>query len=437
MNGSAPIPALLCGLAAGACLLGSLHLRRRQRLLSDLPTSKTRGVFIGLVEVAGTAESTAPLTGFLSTAACVCYDYEVQERWSRVVTETVTDANGKSHTRTRHESGWTTVAHGGEAEDFYVRDDTGAVLVRPAGAKIEPLVLFEETVSRGDPLYYAKAPESAVAHSDHRRRFVERGIPLHARLYIVGQARERSDIVAPEISHDDDAPVFLISTRQEKSVQSRLSAGSWVCWSLGLVAAGGAAAFIRTNLPTPSFSPFVFVLGGYLAAWAFAWVWMAFNSLIALRQRVRQGWSLIEVQLKRRHDLIPRLVSVVTGLSTHERSTQTALAALRAQGQATRPGVAGPDFDGLARVVRAVAESYPQLTAQESFGELQQQLVETEQRIALARTYYNDIATQFATRLERIPDCWVARLATMKPEPLLAAANFERAPVTVQFADTA
>jgi hypothetical protein len=127
---------------------------------------------------------------------------------------------------------------------------------------------------------------------------------------------------------------------------------------------------------------------------------------------------------------------VVAGLGTHERSTQTALAALRAQGQATRPGVAGPDFDGLAGVVRAVIESYPQLTAQESFGRLQHQLVETEQRIALARSYYNDIATQFATRLERIPDRWVARLAAMKPEPLLVAANFERAPITVQFAGT-
>lgn len=86
---------------------------------------------------------------------------------------------------------------------------------------------------------------------------------------------------------------------------------------------------------------------------------------------------------------------------------------------------------------RRGVETYPQLTAQESFGTLQQQLVETEQRIALARTYYNDIVTQFATRLERIPDRWVAALAAMKPEPLLAAAHFERAPIAVRFADGA
>lgn len=435
MNGSALLPVALCGVAAGAFLLGSLHLRRRHRLLCDLPTSKTRGVFIGLVEVAGTAEATAPLTGFLSTTACVHYTYEVQEHWSRVATETITDANGKSHIRTRHESGWKTVAHGGESQDFYIRDDTGAVLVHPDGAKLEPQVLFEQSVSRDDPLYYAKGPDAAVAHSDHRRRFVEHGIPLHAPLYIVGQARERSDIVAPEIAHDPSAPVFLISTRQEQSVQSRLSAGSWVCWAIGLLAAGAAAAFARANIPTESFLPFVLAVGGYLGVWTITWVWMAFNSLISLRQRVRQGWSLIEVQLKRRHDLIPSLASVVSGLSSHEQSTQTALAALRAQSQATRPGAAGPDFDGVAGALRAVVEAYPQLTAQESFGKLQQQLIETEQRIALARSYYNDIATHFSTRLESIPDRWVARLAAMQPEPLLAAANFERAPVTVQFAD--
>lgn len=433
MNGSDLVPVVLCGLAAVGLLLGSLHLRRKQRLLHDLPTSKVRGVFIGLVEIAGTAESTAPLTAFLSSTACVHFDYEVEEHWSRVVTETSTDKNGKSHTRTRHESGWKTVAHGGEMQDFYLRDDTGIVLIRPDHAKLEPQTLFEQTVTRDHPLYYAKAPDSAVANSDHRRRFVERGIALHAPLYVVGQARERTDVVAPEIAHDPAAPVFIISTSTEKAVQSRLAIGSWVCWALGLVAAAGTALFVMSHLPPHSFGPLVLALAGYFGLWALGWTWMVFNALIALRNRVRQGWSLIEVQLKRRHDLIPGLAAAIAGLSTHEQSTQTALAALRGQSQATPPGVAGPDFAGVAGTLRAVVESYPQLVAQESFAQLHRQLVETEQRIALARTYYNNIATQFATRLERLPDGWVARLAAMKPEPLLAAANFERASVEVNF----
>jgi len=142
----------------------------------------------------------------------------------------------------------------------------------------------------------------------------------------------------------------------------------------------------------------------YLVVGAMAWVWLVYNRLVALRQRVRQGWSLIDVQLKRRHDLIPRLVAIVGGLQGHEAQVQTALAALRAQAVATPVGTVGPDFAGLAVSLRAVAENYPELKAHESFLALQAQLVETEQRVALARAYYNDIATQLATRLEVVPD---------------------------------
>lgn len=126
-------------------------------------------------------------------------------------------------------------------------------------------------------------------------------------------------------------------------------------------------------------------------------------------------------------------MSIVAGVKDHEAQVQPALAALRAQAMATPIGVAGPDFTGLAISIRAVAEAYPKLKAQASFAALQAQLVETEQRVALARAYYNDIATQWATRLEIIPDRWVAALGGMKREPLLVASDFERAAVKVDF----
>lgn len=430
MSGSFPAPSLACAVVSPALLWLSLHQRRKQRLLADLPTSKAHGVFIGLVELKGTAESAAPLRSFLAEAACVHYAFDVQEHWSRTVVETYTDGNGKTQTRTRHESGWTSVASDAAIQNFYVQDDTGAVLVRPAGATLEPVVVFDETVSRGHPFYYGKGPDTTVANSDHRRRFVERAIPLHAPLYVVGQARERSDLVAPEIARDPAAPLFLVSMRSEQSVQTRQAVWSWVWWSLGLAAACGLVApFMRTT-PAPLF----IASAAYLAIWALCWVWMVFNSLIVLRGRVRQAWSLIDVQLKRRHDLIPNLVAAVTGLQSHEQSVQTVVAALRSQLAATPPGVAGADFAGLASSIRVVAEKYPTLVAQEGFAQLHRSLVETEQRIALARTYYNDIATHFATRLERVPDGWVARLVCMEPASLLAAANFERAPVAVTLA---
>jgi len=169
-------------------------------------------------------------------------------------------------------------------------------------------------------------------------------------------------------------------------------------------------------------------------AWAVGWVWMVYNSLVGLRQRVRQGWSLIDVQLKRRRDLIPQITSVVVGLSSYEQVVQTALAGLRTQLTATPPGAIGPDPAGLADTVRRVVEKYPQLKARDGFMAIHKELIQTEQRIALARAYYNDIATEFATRLGVVPDRWVAALRKMSPEPLLRADNFERAAVRIDFA---
>ena len=428
---------LLIGLpvVCGLCLWAGARLLRRLRLLGDTPTSKTQGVFIGFVEVNGTAESAQPFTSFLAEAACVHYAWRVDEHWSRTVTETYTDKDGKTQTRTRHESGWELVAEGGETGPFYLRDDTGVVLVRPEGAKIEAATLFSETVSRGHELYYTKGPAHSVSDSDHRRRFVEKGLPLGATLFIAGQARERSDLVATEIAASRDAELFLISTRTEEKISSSLHVWTWVWGGLGVVAAFAPTVYLAINREhRPPDEVVIALLAApwlYLAVGTAAWVWLVYNRLVALRQRVRQGWSLIDVQLKRRHDLIPSLVAIVTGLRGHEAQVQTALAALRAQAVATPVGTAGPDFSGLAVSLRAVAENYPELKAHESFLALQAQLVETEQRIALARAYYNDIATQLATRLEAVPDRWVGALGGLKPEPLLVTSEFERAAVTV------
>jgi hypothetical protein len=95
-------------------LWGAFRAGRRRRLVENLPTSKTTGVFIGLVELKGTAEAANPLTSFLAEQPCTAYSWSVDEHWSRTVTETYTDGDGKTQTRTRHESGWTTVASGGE-----------------------------------------------------------------------------------------------------------------------------------------------------------------------------------------------------------------------------------------------------------------------------------------------------------------------------------
>ncbi|HWX23025.1 MAG TPA: GIDE domain-containing protein [Candidatus Binatia bacterium] len=202
------------------CLTAAFRSGRRWRLVENLPTSKTTGVFIGLVELKGTAESGRPLTSYLAERPCVFYQWSVEEHWSRTVTETYTDKDGNTQTRTRQESGWTSVANGGEMIPFYLKDDCGVILVRPEGAKLESVAMLDQTCGRGDPLYYGKGPDGAVGDSDYRRRFRETGIPQQAELYLMGQARERQDVVAPEIAQDKTAPMFLIRPgRRNKSVR--------------------------------------------------------------------------------------------------------------------------------------------------------------------------------------------------------------------------
>jgi hypothetical protein len=127
-------------------------------------------------------------------------------------------------------------------------------------------------------------------------------------------------------------------------------------------------------------------------------------------------------------------VVAVTGLRDYERQVQTEMAALRTQREATPPGVAGPDYQACARVLLAVQEKYPQLRAQDSFLSLQRSLTDTEQRIALARGYFNDIATYYNTRLERVPDRFIRGLARLHPQTLMAANDFERAALPLDLA---
>jgi hypothetical protein len=425
-------------LAASACsgtvaALTCLSLMARRRLLTEAPTSKVLGIFIGMTEVKGTAECAAPLTSHLAETACVQYKWLVEEHWSRTRTETYTDSKGNSHTRIVHESGWSAVDSGEKAVRFYLKDETGAVLVDPTAAKLEPQVLFSETASLGDPLYYGKGPQRRIADSDDRRRFTESGIPLHASLFIVGRATERTDVVAPIIEADSEAELFLISTRTEEAVTTSLTRWAIACGVLALLlgAVPLALFFWPPRDVLPALAPALAMLGYVIAVWLAGWLYQAFNGLVALRERVLRARALIEVQLKRRHDLIPGLVTVLSTLASHERGVQEALAALRSQLNVTAPGNAGPDPAGLAGTVRVVAEQYPAITAHEGFLKLQSMLIETEQRIALARGYYNDIAMHLAIRVGTVPDGWLAALMGITRPAYFEAESFERAPVRV------
>jgi hypothetical protein len=425
-------------LLAFPCLLGALRGGKRKRLVDNLPTSKTTGVFIGLVELHGSAEAEQPLTSYLAEAGTVLYSWTVSESWSRVVTETYTDGDGNTQMRTRVESGWATVASGGESIPFYLQDEFGAVRIVPAGANLEAVTIFDVTCTPLNSLYYGKGPAFPVADSSFTRRFHETAIPLHQPIYVMGQAREREDVVAPEIAEDKSAPMFLISTRSEQEISSGFGGAFWGWGLAGLLpaVAGLIVHDVAMDFDLGQRWPlYLLTAFGYGLACAAGWSWMVYNSMIDLRQRVRQGWSQVDVQLKRRHDLIPNLVQAVSGYRDYERNLQTELAQLRTQLGATPPGVAGADYAACGGSVLAIAERFPELKADKSFAALQTSLIETEQRIALARGYFNEIATHYNTRLEQVPDRFIAALGHLQPQALLQASSFERQAVEVKFAE--
>ena len=146
------------------------------------------------------------------------------------------------------------------------------------------------------------------------------------------------------------------------------------------------------------------------------WIVFVFNRLVRLRNRARGSWSDIDVQLKRRHDLVDNLVEVVKAYVTHERETLEKVTLARAAAENARvagdPGQAGSQETRLSGGVRglyAVAEAYPDLKASERFLDLQRGLTDLEDDLQNARRYYNAVVRDFNTRVEVFPDLLVAR----------------------------
>jgi LemA protein len=166
------------------------------------------------------------------------------------------------------------------------------------------------------------------------------------------------------------------------------------------------------------------------------WVVAAFNGLVGLRNRVQNGWAEIDVQLKRRHDLIPNLVETVRGYMQHERSvfeavTQARASAIAAGNNVLLRSAAESALTSALGSLFAVVENYPQLHAVESTQLLQEQLTSTENRIAFARQFYNDEVMKYNTAQSTFPRNLFAGLLGFSPATMFAAADGDRANVAV------
>ncbi len=157
---------------------------------------------------------------------------------------------------------------------------------------------------------------------------------------------------------------------------------------------------------------------------------LTYNSLVSLRNRVENGWKQIDVQLKRRHDLIPNLVETVKGTMQYERETLERVIAARARAVSAssvpeKAAAEGALSQSLGRLL-AVMENYPALKADENALRLQEELTTTENQLAFARQFYNDVVLQFNTRQQVFPASVIANFFAFQPAAYFTAADEDR-----------
>jgi LemA protein len=162
-----------------------------------------------------------------------------------------------------------------------------------------------------------------------------------------------------------------------------------------------------------------------------------YNGLVRLRNRIENAWSQIDVQLQRRHDLVPNLVETVKGYASHERETlervvQARNQALSAQGPAAQ-GEAENMLTGALRQLFALQEAYPDLKANQNFQQLQEELTSTEDRVAYARQFYNDSVLKYNNKIQSIPSNIIAGMFNFQEREYFEGDEQAREVPRVQF----
>ena len=163
-----------------------------------------------------------------------------------------------------------------------------------------------------------------------------------------------------------------------------------------------------------------------------------FNNLVTLRQKVKNSWSQIDVQLQRRFDLIPNLVDTVKGYMEHEKGVLETVTELRSSWASAKTVGEKAELDNklteTLKTIMAVSENYPDLKANQNFSELQEELRNTENKISFSRQFYNDSVTRYNIKLEVVPSNIVGSMFNFKPETLFEVESDEaRKNVKVSF----
>ncbi len=163
---------------------------------------------------------------------------------------------------------------------------------------------------------------------------------------------------------------------------------------------------------------------------------LVYNRLVQLKVRIDNAWAQIDVQLKRRYDLIPNLVNTVKGYAKHEKGTLEEITNLRTQivtGSPAQRAKANDLLTGALKSIFAVAENYPQLRANENFKALQDELAGTENKISYVRMAYNDTVMEYNTSIKQFPINVIAGMFSFRENQFFEAAKTEKGPVKVEF----
>jgi hypothetical protein len=441
---------LFAGIAALVAGAISLSSWRKKWTIDDTPTSTCRGVFVGRNEVVGRARPLdQPLTAPFSQQPVVWFSWELEE-----------------YKKSGDDSRWVTIERRATAAPFWLEDETGRVLVRPRRAKLEPeqtlqrgiddgsfappysrwqlrqwVLVGEDVIERQQSLAdsaFHELPEQGggflsftadtagpISQLRGKHRITEQVIAVDAPLYLLGTARPRPD--APGLELTGDAGDLLVSTESEAQVAS---SSGWSARIAGLVCLAASALFVGALAESITgqvrWSWVVGIVVAELLALFLVALIRNVNRQVEVKEQAAKAWSLIDVSLQRRAELIPKLVEVVQGYGAHEREVQELVAELRAVPAPPAPVRELPDDATIvgaevadrgqrraARRAAVLAEASPSLEASEVYLDLQRRYADAEESVASARTFYNDAIEVLRTRRAQFPGSLFARFVAV------------------------
>jgi hypothetical protein len=367
------------GLGAGK---SSVKLKR---LIENIPTTPANDVDIGICELVGTVNSCTdiePLEGPLTGQPCIWYRYLEQE-W-----------RGTGKNRHLH-----TILDRRKRQVFTSTDDSGSI----------PVDLEDARVISG----------RSASRSSGRRVYTEWSLRPGDPIYILGSA-ELDPVTGDSlrIAKDPEGLPYIVSNLPEERLKERQISVAF--WFLAIGIAASAAVVLGLLLFTGRIAAVdqLLAAAGAIVAVKLLVVGIMYNDLVFLRQRARWARSNIDVAIRKRRDLLPRLEAITKGYMKHEAELQPILSGLRSAWASTTPEVEGGTDDGVSRLL-ALREQYPELKANSVTEKLMCGIVKLENEIAGRRSGYNAAAERYRARVQAIPEVILARLLRFENMPLL------------------